>query len=60
MVDALIAKNMIEVMVSNDQLNLAREKGDVFRGFIEGDINFMPTYKFDNYSDVYDTSKKRR
>ena len=24
----------------------------------EGDINFMPTYKFDPFSEVYDTSKK--
>lgn len=60
MVDALISKRMIEVMVSNDQLNRAREKGEVFQGFIEGDIAFMPTYKFDHASDRYDTSKKRR
>ena len=60
MVDALVRERMIEVMLANDQLNIARERGEVFRGFIEGEITFMPTYKFDANSDVYDTSKKRR
>lgn len=60
MVDALVARNMIEVMLANDQLNVARENGQVFEGFIEGEIRFRPTYKFDANSDVYDSSKKRR
>lgn len=36
MVDALIKKNMLEVMLSNDQLTIEREKGKVFQGFCEG------------------------
>lgn len=29
-------------------------------GFEEGEINFLPTYKFDNGTLIYDTSKKKR
>ena len=32
----------------------------VFREFIEGDLNFDPTYKYDEFSDDYDTSEKGR
>ena len=28
--------------------------------YIEGQLNFDPTYKYDDHSDVYDTSEKRR
>lgn len=32
----------------------------VFRGFIEGNIDFAPTYKYDLFSEDYDTSEKCR
>lgn len=32
----------------------------IFHGFLEGRINFKPTYKFDVNKDVYDTSSKLR
>lgn len=32
----------------------------MFRGFIEGKLNFAPTYKYDLFSDDYDTSEKMR
>lgn len=35
-------------------------EGRVFRGYQEGDITFLPTYKYDNGTDVYDTSEKQR
>lgn len=43
-----------------DQLltQVAEEK--VFQGFTEGEINFAPTYKYDLFSDDYDTSEKMR
>ena len=60
MVDALVKHKMVEVLLANDQLLQARQAHQVFRGFIEGEIKFMPTYKFDDGTDTYDTSKKRR
>ena len=37
-----------------------QEQGNVFKNFYEGDINFAPTYKYDLFSDDYDTSEKCR
>ena len=31
-----------------------------FQGFVEGELNFAPTYKYDSFSDDYDTSEKGR
>jgi hypothetical protein len=30
-------------------------QGNVFQGYEEGLITFMPTYKYDNGTDVYDS-----
>ncbi|KAM6110579.1 inositol polyphosphate 5-phosphatase K isoform 1-T1 [Pterocles gutturalis] len=43
-----------------DQLNMAKKKEAFLQDFIEGPLQFKPTYKFDLYSDVYDTSEKKR
>lgn len=34
--------------------------GKCFKGFIEGEISFAPTYKYDLFSDDYDTGDKQR
>ncbi len=33
---------------------------DPLRGFKEPPISFLPTFKFDMHSNIYDTSKKQR
>ncbi|KAI6182586.1 Phosphoinositide 5-phosphatase [Aphelenchoides bicaudatus] len=43
-----------------DQLNQQRAIGNAFKGFREGPLNFAPTYKYDTFSDDYDTSEKCR
>lgn len=43
-----------------DQLSTQREIKAVFEGFSEGPIRFPPTYKYDLFSDDYDTSEKAR
>ncbi|CAH2219275.1 synaptojanin-1 isoform X1 [Pelobates cultripes] len=43
-----------------DQLINQKNNGQVFRGFLEGKVNFAPTYKYDLFSDDYDTSEKCR
>ncbi|NXH87415.1 INP5K phosphatase, partial [Edolisoma coerulescens] len=42
------------------QLNMAKKKEAFLKEFKEGPLQFKPTYKFDLYSEVYDTSEKRR
>lgn len=37
-----------------------QEGGNVFKNYQEGDITFPPTYKYDLFSDDYDTSEKCR
>lgn len=34
---------------------MAKKKEAFLKEFIEGPLQFKPTYKFDLYSDVYDT-----
>uniref|UniRef100_A0A8C0EQB4 Inositol polyphosphate-related phosphatase domain-containing protein n=1 Tax=Bubo bubo TaxID=30461 RepID=A0A8C0EQB4_BUBBB len=42
-----------------DQLNMAKKKEAFLQEFIEGPLQFKPTYKFDLYSDVYDTREQK-
>ncbi|XP_062471762.1 inositol polyphosphate 5-phosphatase K isoform X5 [Pezoporus occidentalis] len=42
-----------------DQLNMAKKKEAFLQEFIEGPLHFKPTYKFDLYSDVYDTREQK-
>lgn len=55
-----LRNNEIERVLQHDQLRVQQEQGNVFKNFIEGDINFHPTYKYDLFSDDYDTSEKQR
>ncbi|EIW69000.1 hypothetical protein TREMEDRAFT_39318 [Tremella mesenterica DSM 1558] len=55
----LTASDDIESLVEADQLKLAIEAGEVFHGYQEGIITFLPTYN-DNGTDEYDTSEKQR
>nr|XP_045015027.1 inositol polyphosphate 5-phosphatase K isoform X2 [Jaculus jaculus] len=43
-----------------DQLIIAKKHDPLLREFQEGPLLFSPTYKFDRYSDNYDTSEKKR
>ncbi|KAL8675308.1 MAG: hypothetical protein Q9168_000265 [Polycauliona sp. 1 TL-2023] len=47
-------------LYQNDQLNLQMVAGHVFPFYSESQITFMPTYKYDNGTDEYDTSEKAR
>lgn len=48
------------LLFEHDQLNLQMINGETFPFYNEMEIKFRPTYKFDNGSDVYDTSEKAR
>ncbi|EPZ31706.1 DNase I-like protein [Rozella allomycis CSF55] len=56
----LISKGNLSELFRQDQLNNQLKQGNAFKGFIEGEINFNPTYKYDNGTDEYDTSEKQR
>lgn len=56
----LIKKGELDTILQYDQLKRQQEAGKVFKHFQEGDITFPPTYKYDLFSDDYDTSEKMR
>ncbi|CAG2054275.1 unnamed protein product [Timema podura] len=56
----LIKRKDYDQILQHDQLNTQQEMGNVFKNFLEGDIFFAPTYKYDLFSDDYDTSEKCR
>lgn len=55
-----LRSNDMETLLSADQLKIEHANGNVFEGFQEADITFPPTYKYDLFSDDYDTSEKAR
>ncbi|KAI8139943.1 Endonuclease/exonuclease/phosphatase [Fennellomyces sp. T-0311] len=57
---AYAAQGNIDALYSADQLQNEMRLGHVFPGYEEGPITFLPTYKYDNGKDVYDTSEKQR
>ena len=50
----------LDTLYQNDQLNLQMVAGRTFPYYSESRIPFMPTYRYDNGTDVYDTSEKAR
>ncbi|KAM5179819.1 synaptojanin-1 isoform 2-T2 [Mantella aurantiaca] len=59
-VKELIRNQNFDSLILGDQLVKQKDVGQVFRSFLEGKINFAPTYKYDLFSDDYDTSEKCR
>uniref|UniRef100_A0A7N8XDL8 phosphoinositide 5-phosphatase n=1 Tax=Mastacembelus armatus TaxID=205130 RepID=A0A7N8XDL8_9TELE len=53
----LIKQQNWDALTAGDQLV---DQKNIFRGFIEGKLDFAPTYKYDLFSDDYDTSEKCR
>ncbi|OHT16582.1 Endonuclease/Exonuclease/phosphatase family protein [Tritrichomonas foetus] len=56
----LINKKNISELLSKDQLLVVRTTDNVIGKFIEPEIKFYPTFKFDPHCDRYDTSQKHR
>ncbi|GMT24753.1 hypothetical protein PFISCL1PPCAC_16050, partial [Pristionchus fissidentatus] len=55
-----VRANQLDLIVGGDQLTAQKQAGMTFVGFEEGPLNFAPTYKYDTFSDDYDTSEKCR
>lgn len=56
----LVKQQDFDRLTSFDQLTTQKTAGNVFVGFEEGRLRFAPTYKYDQFSDDYDTSEKCR
>lgn len=56
----LVSQNNMQRLLENDQLMKQKSQDLVFKNCFEGDITFPPTYKYDLFSDDYDTSEKCR
>ncbi|PWN50510.1 hypothetical protein IE53DRAFT_368846 [Violaceomyces palustris] len=59
-VRSMASRDDFQGLYLRDQLGRSRELGAVFPGYSEGVILFRPTYKYDNGSNVYDSSEKQR
>jgi phosphatidylinositol-bisphosphatase len=59
-VKAALRKRDLAALIEYDQLMIEREGGRTFHVFDEGEIDFLPTYKYDVGTNRYDTSEKRR
>jgi endonuclease/exonuclease/phosphatase family metal-dependent hydrolase len=60
LVMSAIERNDIEYLTTNDQLVEEIAGRRAFVGFKEPELNFLPTYRFDVGTLVYDTSEKKR
>uniref|UniRef100_A0A8C1JSA3 Phosphatidylinositol 4,5-bisphosphate 5-phosphatase A n=1 Tax=Cyprinus carpio TaxID=7962 RepID=A0A8C1JSA3_CYPCA len=59
-VKSAIENDKLPLLWEKDQLNMAKKSESVLEGFIEGPLDFPPTYKFDVGTHTYDTSAKKR
>ena len=53
-----ILRSHFKELLMADQLLQQKKLGKVFSGYLEGKINFLPTFKFNPGTSVWDTSEK--
>ncbi|CAD8156041.1 unnamed protein product [Paramecium octaurelia] len=51
------AQNIFQILQKNDEIKSNREKNQYLKPYQESDIKFLPTYKFQLYSERYDESR---
>lgn len=56
----LASRGDISALHDGDQMIAQMESRKIFPGYQEGLLSFVPTYKYDNGTDDYDTSEKQR
>ncbi|XP_005155333.2 inositol polyphosphate 5-phosphatase K isoform X2 [Danio rerio] len=55
-----INNSRFNLLWDRDQLSMLKKKEPILQEFEEGPLRFKPTYKFDRFSETYDTSGKKR
>lgn len=56
----LIESARLDELAELDQLNIEKDRGEVFEGFHEGLLNFPPTYKYIRTTDEYDRRPEKK
>ena len=56
----LLYANAINNLLEHDQLKIQQKLNKVFQDYKEGEIKFLPTYKYDPGTDQWDSSEKNR
>ena len=56
----LSQKGALDRLWRNDQLNIERAEGRCFQGWEEGQLNFLPTYKYQPGTDFYDQRPEKK
>ena len=54
-----MANGAYKEILENDQLTREKKRSRSFNEFKEGLVKFPPTYKFDKYTNDYDTSENK-
>lgn len=58
--DEKAAERILHELQFSDEIFLTRKLSEYLDKYQEAPITFMPTYKYDVFSNNYDTSKKQR
>lgn len=53
-------KGALDKLRRNDQLNIERAEGRCFEGWEEGALNFLPTYKYQPGTDLYEQRPEKK
>ena len=56
----LLYANAFNNLLEHDQLKIQQKLNKVFQDYKEGEIRFLPTYKYDPGTDQWDSSEKNR
>lgn len=56
----LIERKDYTLLKKRDQLNIEREKGNVFQNFEEGELTFAPTYKYQPNTNQYERRVEKK
>ena len=56
----MIERRDLDTLRQHDQLNLERASGNVFQGFEEGQLTFLPTYKYQPNTDLYEARPEKK